>query len=70
MSEVIYLEYGHCPRCDKPCQPDCIPGQCDEEYVECEDCGIIWTLYHDDPDDPRNETQPWRKYRIGEIEET
>lgn len=63
------LEYGHCPHCDKPCQPDCIPGDCDtEEWVECDDCGIMWTLYHDDPDDPRDGTEPWRLYRVGDIE--
>jgi len=61
------LAYGHCPHCDKPCQPDCL--DCLEEYVECEDCGIIWTLYHDDPADNRDETENWREYRIGEIEQ-
>lgn len=68
MSE-IKLPYGHCPNCGNPCQPDCADiEECDEEYVSCCDCRIGWTLYHEDPTDKRDETEPWRTYRIGEIE--
>jgi len=66
--EELDLAYGHCPRCGQACQPDCIPGDCDEEYVECDDCGIMWTLHHEDPTDKRDETEPWRTYRISDIE--
>lgn len=67
--EELHLQYGHCPRCDRACQPDCIDTHpCDEEYVECDDCGILWTLYHEDPNDPRDGSNPSRTYRIGEIE--
>jgi len=64
-------EYGHCPHCDEPCQPDYAwSDNYDEEWVECDACGITWALWHDDPTDKRDETEPWRKYRISDIELT
>lgn len=68
MSGVIFLLYGECPECGAMCQPDYVGEVTTEEWVECEDCGIQWTLYHDDPNDKYDETEPGRKYRIGEIE--
>lgn len=59
--------YGECPNCGAMCQPECL-APCDEEWVVCCDCRIAWTLYHDDPDVARDGSEPWRKYRIGEIE--
>lgn len=67
VSKVIRLEYGRCPKCGEPCQPDYGEDE-NTEYVSCCDCRISWTLYHDDPTGPRDNSQPWRKYRIGEIE--
>jgi hypothetical protein len=60
-----YLHYGKCPNCGEPRQPD---GDDDEEYVVCCDCKITWSLYHEDETDKRDETEPWRTYRIGDVE--
>ena len=61
------LEYGHCPKCGNPCQPEY--GDDDsEEWVSCCDCKITWTLHHEDPTDKRDNTEPWRKYRISDIQ--
>lgn len=62
------LEYGHCPKCGEPCQPEYSLDDENEEWVTCCDCQITWELYHDDPTDPRDNTQPWRTYRVGNIQ--
>lgn len=68
MSE-LYLRYGECPTCGDMCQPDCVGSHpCDEEWVTCCECEIIWTLYHDDPTIPRDGSNPSQLYRIGEVE--
>lgn len=70
MSEPVYLEYGECPKCGDHCQPECLDSEedCDTEWVTCCNCRISWELYHEDPTDKRDETEPWRTYRIGAIE--
>lgn len=67
--EGAYLPYGKCPSCGKSCQPELINvNDPSEEYVVCCDCKLIWNLHHEDPTDPNNETEPWRTYRISDIE--
>lgn len=68
MSEQ-YLHYGECPKCGQSCQPDYENiNNPNVEYVVCCDCRITWLLYHEDETDKRDETEPWRTYRIDNIE--
>lgn len=63
-----FLPYGQCPACGAMRQPDYMPPIRDIEYVVCCDCRLTWTLYHDDKNDKRDETETHRLYRIGDIE--
>jgi hypothetical protein len=67
--EGTFLHYGECPLCGESRQPDYVNANDPNlEYVVCCDCKIIWYLHHEDETDKRDETEPWRTYRISDIE--
>ena len=66
--EESYHHYGECPICGESCQPDFPNDDWTEEMVQCDECKITWTLHHDDPTDKHDDTEPWRTYRISNVE--
>lgn len=66
--EGLELHYGECPTCGESCQPDFPNDDRTEEMVQCDKCSITWTLHRDDPTDKHDGTEPWRTYRISDVE--
>ena len=62
--------YGECPICGDMCQPwyDRLDDT-SYESVACANCEIYWTLHHDDLNAPRDDSEPWRKYRISDVDD-
>lgn len=68
--EDKHLEYGNCPLCGESCQPEIIDERySDDEYATCDDCNIIWSVAHEDTNDRLDDSEPWKTYRVYDIQD-